>query len=76
MSEYAIRFYLLLDHAVRLQAQESYQALIAASFPHLKDRDRKDLMKKYLKLIDGVDDVDVQKDRERLRRLMRGKMSV
>ena len=65
---------MLLDYALKIRAEESYQAVIVAMSPHISKQDRKQLLNSYRNMIDDNDDIDrsaiIERDRQRLRALL------
>lgn len=72
-----VTYYLLLDHAVKLQAEQAYQNAIIALTPHVSKEDRKKILNSYIEIIDGKTEVSsaiIEKDRARLRKLLSPKV--
>lgn len=68
MNEYAIRYYLFLEHALKINAQLQIQNINAIMIPHMNKTDRTKLINSYKNLIqerEPVDEETVKRDRER-----------
>jgi hypothetical protein len=66
----------MLEHALKINAKEQYQRIIASMIPHISKLDRQEIMNNYLRLMnDDITGEDVssdiiKKDREQLRNLL------
>ncbi len=74
LDEYASRFFVLLERAVELQNEARQWQLTVSSFPYLKDAARRDLLLRVNNTTTGKPDtMKINKDREKLRKLFKGK---
>jgi hypothetical protein len=65
----------LLDHALKIKAENEYMNLIAASFPYYKKTERKRITDMYLEMIQGKKEIDhgkIKRDREKLKKILQG----
>lgn len=70
LDEYASRFYLFLDHALRIEAEDRISDLIVASYPHMKKQAQSKLMRKYRQVANGTkENATIDEDRRKLRKL-------
>jgi len=72
MNEYAIRFFLLCRQAARLRAIELLELAEIESLPHLKKNARTEMIQTLQKRSQPEKIHDVNKDRETLRRIIKG----
>jgi len=73
MDEYAITYFTLLKHSIKIISEEQYHDFIVASFPNLKKEDKKQIIDIYLKNMGEGEEKPstaiIKKDRERLKAL-------
>ena len=72
MNEYAIRFFALCKQAARLRAVELLELAEITVLPHLKKHAQQKLLQDLQKKASPEKYHDIEKDRQALRRIMRG----
>lgn len=77
LSEPSTRFYLFLEHAIKIEAENHYYQLQLSIFPNLTEQGQKDLLSKYESIINEneehetkIDPKEINSDRERLKLLL------
>jgi hypothetical protein len=82
LNEPATRFYLFLEHAIKIEAENHYYQLQISQFPTLTEESQQKLLKQYENIINENDEIEPEikidyteiiNDREKLKLLLKGK---
>lgn len=73
MDEYALTYFILLEHAIVIQTREILQDITVTMIPQLTKEERRKVIGKYMEIIDGSNtstSAIIEKDRAELRKLL------
>lgn len=62
LDEYAIRFFALIQQSKQIDAEKAIENIVIASSPHIKDRDRRELISSLEKEARDIIDIATEED--------------
>ena len=79
LNEPSKRFYLFLEHALKIEAETQYSLLNSSLFPYIKEDKQAEILEQYQNIINDIDIVEkketnIQDDREQLKILLNNQL--